>query len=486
MTAKPRSPSSRPRPGSAPPGRKRLTWAALLCSCVLAACGGGEQSAGNAKDSGYAVPSRPADASTTSGARATPPSAAAHRAAWSAVDSRDSTPSQQAGDLAQDPAQGLRGLPNPDNDCFVNATLQLLTHLPGLREVALANLQNAQMAPQHAALQEFLAAYESGSAEQLHDRHHALLVQLRQLPGFPAADEPGSLLDLWANAPDSPTPGLDLPSATVVDLNQMQNLYAQQHRVFSMGVHQVGQVQTNGPVDYQWLPHPEQLVAMVYNTGGHYIAFLRQHDQWWRLSDAQVQAIDLPQLQGLPIGAGQGFELVIYADEPMGPLIDGSQNVASALRRPEMRQIPSAGKDPGSEPDTSIRFLKQKTRRAETHEEGPARQRQSSVDPQAFAHVDLRPVSRQLRFDGSDFQRSNQHATPLQQGIGIPEAGFGPSSFLMHPPEEEAERLQAILRRLDASPSFGRFIHLIDWHAGESTADTSVDGSDHGSTPDRS
>ena len=452
MTANPVPRPSRPSPARQLPGESRLAWAAMLCACVLAGCGGGEQTASSAKGSGYAMLPLPTEASTTATADAAPPIARAHRAAWAATDTPQSSPSQHADQAPQDSnpgldkgdsrepgeptvrqtgqgsslgalelargdalaqpgvPQALRGLPNDSDNCFVNATVQLLAHFPALREVALANLRHGGRTDQADAMAALFTAYAQGTDLEVRDHHAALLTSLRGLPNFPAAGEHGSVLELWANAPDGASLGLQLPALAVVEFNQMVQGYQDHERVFTMGVPQVGHVATGGPVSYEWLPHAGQLAAMVYNSGGHYIAFVRHQDRWWSLNDSQVQAVDLPHLQGLPIGEGRGFELVIYADEPLGPLLHAGQGVGAGLQ-----QALSSGVAIEGTLRTPPRMPGNTTGRPVERQSRPDPLRQSNIHPLPFARGNLDSIAWRLRFDGTDWGR------PTQQPVAVPQ-----------------------------------------------------------------
>ena len=483
MTANPHHGPNRPLRGRKPAGESRLAWAAVLCACVLAGCGGGEQPVGSTKGSGHAMRSLPPDSSMS---RATGTAAAvrrSYRATGSTSDSQPSTPSLDSGDAPRDldpgwtqrpsdpqglaastldppgrstgpqvsaVAQGqalggpvdpqhLHGLPNLGNTCFINAALQVLTHFPGLRAQALIAVDPPQMSLLRAALQGFFEAYDGHDAQAVNDALAAVVEQLGQLHGFPGIDEIGSLLDLWGNAPTAhPHPGLGLPTTAVVSLNDLEAAYQTDLRVFSMAVQQVGSVQTHGPVDYQWLPHPEHLAALVYNTGNHYIAYLRGAGQWWRLSDSQVQAVSVEHLQQLPIANGQGFELAVYGDEALNQPVAGPQGVDAeprSARHPRSGEQQAAMPSPATEadprlevaPHTPPQFLNRKTRREEATRASTSPARESRVDPSRFPDSLVDRVRRRLDF-GQAGQQTTQQTTPSSTEPGVP-SDIGPSGF---------------------------------------------------------
>ncbi len=200
----------------------------------------------------------------------------------------------------------LHGLPNLGATCFLNAALQVITHSPTLRARAAANWPQLGLAG-------FFQAYDGGQPQALQTALQGVVGALRASAGYASCTGGGSLASLWDNSLGASPPGLALGAYSVTDPAQIPQQLAQGQREFLMAVAQVGATVTGGPLDYASLASPQQLQALVYNTGGHYVAYLSQGGSWYALDDAQVSAVTPQALAALPIGLGVGFELAVYS-----------------------------------------------------------------------------------------------------------------------------------------------------------------------------
>ena len=200
----------------------------------------------------------------------------------------------------------LRGLPNLGATCFVNAALQVIAHSPTLRARAAANWPQL-------GLEAFFQAYDSGQPQALLTALQGVVGALRASAGYASCAGAGSLASLWDNGLAADPPGLALGAYSVTDPAQIPQQLAQGQREFLMAVAQVAGTVTGGPLDYASLASPQRLQALVYNTGGHYVAYLSQAGSWYALDDAQVSAVTPQALAALPIGLGVGFELAVYS-----------------------------------------------------------------------------------------------------------------------------------------------------------------------------
>lgn len=200
----------------------------------------------------------------------------------------------------------LHGLPNLGATCFLNAALQVITHSPTLRARAAANWPQLGLAG-------FFQAYDGGQPQALQTALQGVVGALRASAGYASCTGGGSLASLWDNGLGASPPGLALGAYSVTDPAQIPQQLAQGQREFLMAVAQVAGTVTGGPLDYASLASPQQLQALVYNTGGHYVAYLSQGGSWYALDDAQVSAVTPQALAALPIGLGVGFELAVYS-----------------------------------------------------------------------------------------------------------------------------------------------------------------------------
>ena len=290
-----------------PPWCRFGTTLATSGALLLAACGGG--TAGTGASDANPVPSAAQTASTATqappGQGATTPPQAAPTAVPLTQNGQRATPSSYG---------SKRGLHYRGGNCAIAATVQLLMHDADLRNEAQHHVPQLQ-------LDRLYAAYvsEHNTADELDPIFQSGVVTPIRSLGFDTARQ-GSWLDihsLWAHHD-----GLGLPLIYVgsfADVHLLRALEGQ--RIFTLlppsdvphlpipGVHK----QMVSPyASFADLPDPAEIQGLVYDTGGHYMAYIRIDGEWWRFNGAAVSRVEAHEMQRLQASGRRGIALVVY------------------------------------------------------------------------------------------------------------------------------------------------------------------------------
>ncbi|NTY40147.1 peptidase [Burkholderia diffusa] len=195
------------------------------------------------------------------------------------------------------PATPPRGLPNLGNSCFINTALQLAVHSPALDEILSDN-------DVPSAVRTLLENYDAASTEELDTQLQTAVAALRAMTGIPGS-QPGFTLDVL-QALRMPLYGVSSASNATNATNAI--LHAPPNtKAFWLNSY---------PLTYADLPNRDRLVAFDYNTGGHYVAYVKRGGIWYRIDDAQVSAVTEQHLLALPAfnpdSGSVAIEIAIY------------------------------------------------------------------------------------------------------------------------------------------------------------------------------
>ena len=212
------------------------------------------------------------------------------------------------GEPAPPPPTTVRGFANHGQTCAISSVLQVLMHDPELRRTAHAALPEAKLESLHAAYAD--ASTDHGAFDTLYRNTTLAFIQQRHAP----VGQPGSALDvtqLWEDT----AYGLNLPLSFVTSIDEIAALRAKGERVIGFVLFdkepEVGDLPT-GYASFTDLPDPDQLSALVVNTGGHFVTYAHIDSQWWELSDASMARVDTAQLQDLVACGRQGIVFAVY------------------------------------------------------------------------------------------------------------------------------------------------------------------------------
>ena len=270
---------------------------AAFGTLLLAACGGGAKPSTPPTSEAVVAQSAPSGSSTPLLAPSTGAQAAPHPTASAAP------PPRRSG--------APHGLRNHGNTCAVSSVVQLLMHDDLLREQAQRLNANLLLDALHASYHgapttaaELDAVYTASVLNEIQRR-------------YSAQEVPGQALDvvtLWSHSE-----GLGLPLAIVQDpLTEIpsQRAYAGE-RVFTLHPRGTSPAEQAGYASFADLPDPEQLRGFVYNTTGHYVAYVRIKGQWWRFSDEHLHHANEAEVAALRAQGQCGIAFAVY--EPLVP-----------------------------------------------------------------------------------------------------------------------------------------------------------------------
>ncbi|KVP61624.1 hypothetical protein WJ92_08530 [Burkholderia ubonensis] len=182
-----------------------------------------------------------------------------------------------------------RGLPDLGNTCFINTALQLVVRSTE-RDAVIAN---ETVDP---AIRTLLEFYATAPSVKLDEALSSAVDALRKRLEFSDGGS-GFTVDVLRAlgvrlypASDAAEINNALSNSTVFQLNGM-------------------------PLAYKELPSRDRLVAFDFNTGGHYVAYVKRGGDWYRIDDAQVTSVTEENLNMLPAynsGGGLTIEIAIY------------------------------------------------------------------------------------------------------------------------------------------------------------------------------
>lgn len=242
--------------------RKFRTLLTSLSTALLAACGGGD--AADSTGRGAETPSRSVQPATRN-------------------------------------AHGLR---NHANTCAIGSVVQLLMHDDALRQQVLRSHPELGVDLLHAVY------HDASKTEDEIDEVYASRVLPALQSRYAKRAEPGELIeaaDLWSH-----DEGFQLPLFFVADAPRKVPQQRREHGQRVFGFISAGSGDGSGYVSFTDLPERDQLRGLVYNAGGHYMAFVRVAGRWWMFNDSEANPVDELRMRQLRAQDGRGVAFVVY------------------------------------------------------------------------------------------------------------------------------------------------------------------------------
>ena len=199
-----------------------------------------------------------------------------------------------------------RGLRNHGNTCAIASVMQLLLHDEPLRLAAQRNNPELRLDLLHAAY------YDASQTAADVDAAYATGVLHAIQRRYARQAAPGSLIeatDLWAHSE-----GLALPLQFVADPPRDIPRQRREHRRRVFGFFASGDGSASGYVSFADLPMRDELRGLIYNAGGHYLAYVRIDRRWWQFNDGNATTVDEPRMHQLRAQGARGIACAVYQD----------------------------------------------------------------------------------------------------------------------------------------------------------------------------
>jgi len=179
----------------------------------------------------------------------------------------------------------VRGLDNFKGSCFINAALQVIAHDDVLRKRVLT----AHAAPE---IHTFFARYDQADAD-LTQAHADLVTHIRKVGHMPlGAGYTEVVLDLL---------GAGYTAIWLKELGAIvTHLGAGEHHF------NVSAVSDQLNRRFDGMPENARMQHFIHYTGGHYLSYFRDGEQWIEANDASVKVVDTTTIAALsnkPVGS---------------------------------------------------------------------------------------------------------------------------------------------------------------------------------------
>ncbi len=203
----------------------------------------------------------------------------------------------------------LMGLSNLGNSCYINSALQLIVNNTNLRKIVISqNPANSQM------FIDFFDAYDRADNARVKSIHKQITQHIYSLPGMPGAGHTASSVEVFYgdqltyNGLNIITSTLD-PTNSNTFLSDVNNNLSS--NIYSFAFHATSNNWST--IKYSEIPLKERLYGFSYNSGNHYITYIKQDGEWYEINDSIVKKVDVKKLESLSKNQNTGIELVVYS-----------------------------------------------------------------------------------------------------------------------------------------------------------------------------
>ena len=197
----------------------------------------------------------------------------------------------------------VHGLSKVDNTGHLNAVLQMIINHPQLRSEAINNNPTAPF-------NRLFSAYDRHDLTALAVLHQQIVNYISSLPGMSSLGMAGLPLKvLQGDSSSYSCGGLGMASSiTVLDPATLGGYSPSYNIVLAFD----NTIYNYATLTYADLPDQNNIKGFIYNTGGHYVAYVRSSSSWYMIDDNNVSVINHAFLQRLSLGVTPGIEIVSF------------------------------------------------------------------------------------------------------------------------------------------------------------------------------
>ena len=198
----------------------------------------------------------------------------------------------------------VHGLSKVDDSGHLNAVLQMIINHPQLRSEVANNNPTAPFG-------NLFSAYDRHDSTALTFIHKQIFNYISSLPGMLSLGTSGLPLKVLQGDNDYSYSygGLGMAGSISVVNPATWGGYNPSYNIILAFDDNVYNYTT---LTYADIPEQHKIKGFIYNTGGHYVAYVKGGSgSWYMIDDNNISVVDINSLQRLPLGATPGIEIII-------------------------------------------------------------------------------------------------------------------------------------------------------------------------------